>query len=99
MALVSGTRLFDGGALLRASDSVAHLTPAPFVGLHPNDMQQLALNDGQTTTVSSPQGQVSLVVRSDESVRPGTAWVPWGQVGEPAGVLLADKATINVKVG
>lgn len=99
LALVSGTRLFDGGALLRASDSVAHLTPAPFVGLHPNDMQQLALNDGQTTTVSSPQGQVSLVVRSDESVRPGTAWVPWGQVGEPAGVLLADKATINVKVG
>jgi predicted molibdopterin-dependent oxidoreductase YjgC len=98
LSLVTGTRLFDGGTLTQASTTVAQLVPAPFVGLHPTEAQQMSLVDGQAVTVSSPAGQVSLSVRIDESVQPGTAWVLWGQAGEPAGALLADKATTNVKV-
>lgn len=98
LALVTGTRLFDGGTLVQASPAVAQLVPAPFAGLHPNDAAQLGCADGQAVTVSSPAGQVPLVVRVDESVRPGSAWVPWGQSGEPAGTLLADKTVTNVKI-
>ncbi len=98
LTLVTGTRLFDGGTLIQASTTVAQLVPAPFVGIHPNDAAQQSLVVGQAVTVSSPAGQVSLTVRIDESVRPGTAWVPVGQSGEPAGALLAGKATTNVKI-
>lgn len=98
LILVTGTQLFDGGTLVQATAAVAQLVPAPFVGLNAADATRLAMTAGQAVTVSSPVGQVPLVVRIDASVLPGTAWVPWGQLGEPAGALLADKATINVKV-
>ena len=92
LALVSGTLLFDGSRLLQTAERVARLVPAPFVGLNPADAQALGLVTGDLATVTSAAGAVTLLVRVDDSVRPGSAWAPSGQAGEPAN-LLAGQAT------
>ena len=98
LALVGGTLLFDGGRLLRATEKIAQLTPAPFVGLNAADAQALGLSAGDNVTVSSAAGQVTLQVKVDASVQPGSAWVPSGQTGEPANLLTGPAAAARIAV-
>ncbi|MFZ1474304.1 MAG: molybdopterin dinucleotide binding domain-containing protein, partial [Anaerolineae bacterium] len=98
LALVGGTLLFDGGRLLRATEKIAQLTPAPFVGLNAADAQALGLSAGDNVTVSSAAGQVTLQVKVDASVQPGSAWVPSGQTGEPANLLTGQAVAARVAV-
>ena len=86
-SVVGGTRLFDGARLLQLTEKVAQLAPAPFVGLHAADALALGLAEGDSALVTSASGAVTLRVKVDASVQPGSAWIPAGQVGEPAGAL------------
>jgi len=53
----------------------------PVMDLHPHDMQQLGLQDGDLVQVSSRRGQLHIPVKAGDSVRPGQGFIAmhWGQ--------------------
>jgi NADH-quinone oxidoreductase chain G len=88
LRLVSGPLLWDGGLFMQhAPDQVRQLTPAPFVALNGADLAAAKLAEGGQVTVTSPHGSVSLTLKADASVQPGTAWIPADLAGLPAEVL------------
>ena len=90
--LVGERLLWDGGVLMKyAADEVRALIPPPFVALNPGDATAAGLAEGSKVSVSSAHGTVSLVLRADASVQPGTAWVPGGQTGLPSQTLGAGR--------
>ena len=98
--LVSGSLLWDGGAVMQhAAEQVRGLIPQPFVALAPADLAALKLVEGSAVVVSAPSRNVSLTLKADASVQPGTAWVPSGQPGFPAETLGAGRGEpVPVKV-
>jgi predicted molibdopterin-dependent oxidoreductase YjgC len=90
--LVDERLLWDGGVLMRhGADQVRALIPPPFAALNPDDAAAAGLAEGSNVSVSSSHGTVSLILRVDASVQPGTAWVPGGQAGLPSQVLGAGR--------
>ncbi|HEX9116248.1 MAG TPA: NADH-quinone oxidoreductase subunit NuoG [Anaerolineae bacterium] len=80
--------LFDAGPLMQHShERLKQRIPQPFVALNPADLGIAGLAEGSRVQVTSPQGKISLIVRSDAAVQPGTAWVPLGLAGAPGEVL------------
>ena len=100
--LAAGRVLFDDGTLLRQAE-VAEKVAAPVaVGIHPVDAAREKLTAGQMAAVSSAAGQVALPVRLDETVQPGTLWIPYSLPGAPAETLLGgagDRQGVRVRVG
>ena len=60
---------------------------APFVALNPADLAAAGLTEGPIVTVTSVARRVTLPLRADASVQPGTAWIPSGLTGAPAETL------------
>ncbi len=86
--LVSSPVLWDGDTLMQKSaDPVRNLIPEPFVALNPSDLAASKLAEGSRVLVTSSTGNATLVLRSDASVQPGTAWVPARLAGSPAEAL------------
>jgi predicted molibdopterin-dependent oxidoreductase YjgC len=86
--LVSSPLLWDGGLFMQhAPEQVRKLTPAPFVALNPTDLATAKLAEGNKVTVASPRGSVTLTLKADGSVQPGTAWIPANLPGLPAETL------------
>jgi NADH-quinone oxidoreductase subunit G len=83
--LVSGPVLWDCGTLMQhGPDEVQRLMPTPFVALNPSDLANSGLAESSAVAVSSENAVVSLVLRADPAVQPGTAWVPGKLAGVPA---------------
>jgi predicted molibdopterin-dependent oxidoreductase YjgC len=98
-ALVTGRVLFDGGTLFRQTEGAQGVAASVAVSMHPDDAVKEGLVDGQSVTVSSPNGQLILALVFDERVQPGTVWIPvslpgapvetlTGQTGEPVGIAV-----------
>jgi predicted molibdopterin-dependent oxidoreductase YjgC len=86
--LVSGPLLWDAGLFMQhAPEQVRKLTPAAFVALNPADLAAAKLTAGSQVTVTSPRGSVTLTLKADASVQPGTAWIPADLPGLPAETL------------
>ncbi|PKO20872.1 MAG: hypothetical protein CVU38_17805, partial [Chloroflexi bacterium HGW-Chloroflexi-1] len=83
--LVSGPLLWDGGLFMQhAPEQVRKLTPEPFVALNSADLAAAKLVEGSPVVVASPHGSVTLTLKADASVQPGTAWIPANLPGLPA---------------
>jgi anaerobic selenocysteine-containing dehydrogenase len=80
------------------TEPLRKMAPGPVVALNPADAQRLALEAGAAVTVSSPEGSLPLTVAIDESVNPGTAWIPESLPGAPVGALLNGSANQRVRV-
>ena len=90
--LVSGPVLWDGGSLMQHSAAqLRDRLGAPFVALNPAEMAASSFGEGQSVTVAAAGRSVTLVVRADPSVQPGTAWIPYGLTGLPAETLGAGR--------
>ncbi|MCC6756231.1 MAG: molybdopterin-dependent oxidoreductase, partial [Solirubrobacterales bacterium] len=90
--LVSSGLLWDGSVLmLHAAEQVRNLIPQPFIALNPADLTALKLAEGDMVVVSASGGNVSLTLKADASVQPGTAWAPARQPGSPAETLGAGR--------
>ncbi len=91
--LVTGPLLWDGGIWMhKGAPQVVNLIPAPFVALNPADVAASKLIEGNTVTVTSPHGSVTLTLRADASVQRGTAWIPANLPGLPAETLGAGRS-------
>jgi predicted molibdopterin-dependent oxidoreductase YjgC len=98
LALVSGTVLFDGGSLFRSTAHLHSIAYPSVVGLNPADAQGLGVDNGSEVTVASAHGKVTLAVKVDAQVQPGTAWLPESLPGAPVGALLNGSAVEFVKI-
>jgi predicted molibdopterin-dependent oxidoreductase YjgC len=88
-ALAAGRVLFDGGTLLRQTEVAGKVAAPAAVSINPADAAREKLAGGQMATVSSAAGQLTLAVQVDESVQPGTLWIPYSLPGAPVETLLA----------
>jgi len=80
--LVSGRRLYDGGVLLGACESLAALVPAAAVRAHPLDLEKLGVSHGGRVRVRSARGDVVLDAVADETVPRGVASVDFNLAGD-----------------
>jgi anaerobic selenocysteine-containing dehydrogenase len=76
LRLVSSRRLYDNGAGVVASPSLAQLVGEASALANPSDLARLGVGTGDRVRVSSPRGQVELVAEGD--------------LGVPKGVLVVD---------
>src|SRR5262249_483032 len=65
--------------------------PAPFVAVHPRDARELGLADGESVRLVSRRGIARSTLKLDESLRPGTLFMPfhWGQAFREDGCVNA----------
>jgi NADH-quinone oxidoreductase subunit G len=71
LRLVSGRRLYDGGVLLGACESMTALVAVAEVRVHPLDLEKLGVADGGSVRIKSGRGDVVLGAVVDESVTRG----------------------------
>ncbi len=76
LVLVCGHKLWDAGTLAANSHSLAGLASPMRVRVNSADMNRLGLDGAGTVTLTSNSAEVTVEVRPDDSVAPGTVWAP-----------------------
>jgi predicted molibdopterin-dependent oxidoreductase YjgC len=95
LALVTGRLLYDGGIRLGQSEIMRQFVPEPFVEINPADAEALGIADRATVTVASIKGELTLVAKVTEDIRPGCVFVPRGFPEAPVGVLLDEAVVVT----
>ena len=67
---------------------VANLIPEPYLAVNPVDLARRDIGDGSEVTVDNDYGSLTVTVRADEEVAPGTAFMPEGLGRQPVGTVL-----------
>ena len=78
------------GTMTRRSRALNALQPDAFVVVHPQDLSQLGISGEQLVRVSSRRGTIVLAARSDNTVSPGTIFIPFHFREAAANVLTTD---------
>ncbi len=98
LSLVSGTVLYDGGDLFRRTKQMQNVAFSTIVGLNPADAAGLGVTDGSPVLVRSVHGELTMAVKIEAQVQPGTAWIPESLPGAPVGALLNGSDIEHVRV-
>ncbi len=79
MVLITGRQLehWHTGSMTRRSSVLDYIEPEPVASLHPLDLEQLGLRPGETVTIESRRGKISLYARADDGTPPGAVFVPF----------------------
>lgn len=79
MVLITGRQLehWHTGSMTRRSGVLDAIEPDPVALMHPADLQRLGVRPGETVTLESRRGEVTLYARADEGSPPGTVFVPF----------------------
>ena len=77
LVLITGRQLehWHTGSMTRRSGVLDAIEPDPVALMHPHDLAALGISPGQTVTLTSRRGQVTLYARADDSSPPGTVFV------------------------
>jgi formate dehydrogenase major subunit len=77
MVLITGRQLehWHTGSMTRRSEVLDAIEPDPVALLHPQDLAALGIRPGETLTLNSRRGEVTLFARADDSSPPGTVFV------------------------
>jgi len=84
--LVTGSLLWDGGTTFSATQEMAHLASRS-ARLHPADAAEFGLADGALVEILSSAGAIKLPLNIDDSIKPGTVFVPFSLPEAPVGTL------------
>jgi len=87
-ALILGDVLFDRGALMARSPTIADLAGEPWALIHPDDAATLGTVEGDSVVLSSRRGSVAVRARFSASIRPGEVYLPRGYDAAPANRLV-----------
>ncbi|HEY7946335.1 MAG TPA: NADH-quinone oxidoreductase subunit NuoG [Acidimicrobiales bacterium] len=104
LRLVSGRRLYDGGVLVGACESLTPLVGPAVVRAHAHDLEKLGVGDGDQVRLRSGRGDIVVAVAADESLPRGVAAVDFnlaGGGGEGDGVsalIDARQAVVDVRM-
>jgi len=91
--LITGRQLehWHTGSMTRRSKVLHAIEPVPVVSLHPLDMRELGVGQGDPLTVTSRRGEVTAYVRGDDGMQRGEVYLPFAYV-EAAANLLTNEA-------
>jgi formate dehydrogenase major subunit len=79
------------GTMTRRAAALDALAPSPFVEIHPEDLAELGLHDGDVVTVRSRRGAITLhAVAADKTSR-GSVFIPFHFREAAANVLTIDE--------
>ena len=78
------------GSMTRRSFALNQLEPDAFAALHPDDLTQLGIASGDRIRVVSRRGTIELAARADESMKPGSVFIPFHYREAAANVLTTD---------
>ncbi|MFM2078415.1 MAG: NADH-quinone oxidoreductase subunit NuoG, partial [Actinomycetota bacterium] len=101
LRLVVARRLYDVGSTAASSSAIKGLADGPVLLVHPNDLARIGVaHVGDDVLVTSARATITLPVRTDPSVAPGTAFIPFAQGGteNPAALVDAHAAVTDVRV-
>ncbi len=84
--LVVSSLLWDGGTTFAASPELAHLASRS-ARLHPQDAVKLGFAEGDSVEILSRAGEIKLPLNIDDSIKPGTVFVPFSLPEAPVGAL------------
>lgn len=100
MWLLTGGTLFLPGGLAHRGALLPKLAKAPRAFLNPGDAQRLGLGAGDAVELAGPAGSVRLAAEPDDSVPPGSVFVPHAfagvelnRLGAPSGAGLKVRAS------
>ncbi len=90
LRLVASRPMWDGGAFVQFSPSLAQLHPALQLRVNPGDLAQLGVENGSFVRIGSAPGRAGVVATAvaDAAVRDGTAVLPFNLPGGGAGNLI-----------
>jgi NADH-quinone oxidoreductase chain G len=88
LRLVNSPALYDGGNLFRLTPQMAGMAFGLHAALHPDDAARLGLEAEDAVQVRNDHGVISLAVKLEPAVKPGTVWIPASLPGAPVGALL-----------
>ena len=79
MVLITGRQLehWHTGSMTRRAGVLDAIEPDPVAMLHPVDLARLNIKPGDTVTIESRRGSVSLYARADDNSPPGAVFVPF----------------------
>ena len=77
--LITGRQLehWHTGAMTRRAAVLDHIEPEPVASVHPLDLEQLRVKPGETLTIASRRGEISLYARADDGMPRGSVFVPF----------------------
>ena len=88
LRLVNSPALYDGGNMFGLTKQMAGVAFGPHAAVHPDDAARLGLAAADPVQVRNAHGTISLAVKLDPAVKPGTVWIPASLPGAPVGALL-----------
>jgi formate dehydrogenase major subunit len=93
LVLTTGRMLehWHTGAMTRASSALSAQEPEAVVSMHPRDIGEMGLQRGQSVTVETRRGAITLTLRADRDVTPGMLFIPFCFREAPANVLTNPK--------
>jgi len=102
LRLVSSRRLYDDGASLTASPSLASLGVELVLRAHRGELERLGVADGGLVRVRSSRGALELEARADDGVARGTAALDFNVQGpddaSAAALIDAAEAVVDVRL-
>jgi predicted molibdopterin-dependent oxidoreductase YjgC len=100
LRLVVSRPMWDGGALIQRSPSLASLHPALELRANPEDLVRFGMKPATQVRVSSQRGSVVVTAVPDPSIPVGIAVLPFNLPGGGAGELIdASAAHTDVRLG
>ncbi len=89
MVLTTGRLLehWHTGSMTRRASSLDSLEPEAFTALNPRELERLGIRPGDSVTVSTRRGAITLKVRSDRDVAEGMIFIPFAFAEAPANML------------
>jgi predicted molibdopterin-dependent oxidoreductase YjgC len=88
LRLVNSPALYDGGNMFGLTKQMAAMSFGAHAALHPSDADRLGLQAEDAVQVRNEHGVISLQVKLEPAVKPGTVWIPASLPGAPVGALL-----------
>jgi formate dehydrogenase major subunit len=79
MVLITGRQLehWHTGSMTRRAAVLDYIEPEPVASVHPFELERLGVKAGETLTIESRRGKISLYARADEGTPLGSVFVPF----------------------
>jgi anaerobic selenocysteine-containing dehydrogenase len=85
---VSQHTLYDGGRIVTTTPALAPLRKEPELLVHPHDLANIGVAEGDQVRVTSARATITLPVRTHPAVPAGTASLPFTADGRGAAELI-----------
>lgn len=86
------------GTMTRRASVLDTIQPGPFVEMHPDDLTQLGVAEGEQVQVQSRRGEILLPVKESRNVAPGSVFIPFHFREAAANVLTIDDLDPDGKI-